>query len=489
MSIRTDNNGQAQMKQCSQIRAAQNTSAAVLPLTNVYSKGDYTAELMLGSEQNPVNLILDTGSSTLVVSPKAYQTQTDKKLQTTSFVQEVSYGIGGWAGPVVETSVAIQPLSAQAFDKTCLPEQPEHDDNKQAEKAVVLENVNVAIAQVMKADTFADADGILGLAYYHLNKGFDLTNYLSRTQCQKEAETSVEAASTKKATFPWLFSQASSTVSVTPSTLKQFKHFLWQQPESDLTPYFTQLSSQGLEANKFAFYSHRSNVYHPSPDCSLEQLKTEPLNQGYLVLGGGEEQRQFYHGDFQSIPVCHDVYYNVELISVQLSGREAIKAKPLATKDVNAYFTNAIVDTGASLLVLTDDLFAALVQQLSSYSAKFADLLMPFKTIDGQKSGIDANLIDLKQWPTLYFTFRGLSENSGSAAVEKTVTLACEPENYWQINAPEYGKACFKLLSQLPNWPNQSIIGLPLLNNYFVVFDRSAAEQGVIKFAQKRLLD
>ena len=484
MSTQTHNNGKAQMGQCLK------KQAALLPLTNVYSKGDYTAELMLGSEQNPVNLILDTGSSTLVVSPKAYQAQADKALQATSLVQEVNYGIGGWAGPVVETSVAIRPLSAQAFDKTCLSEQSEYDDNnKQAEKTVVLENVNVAIAQVMKANTFADADGILGLAYHHLNKGFDLTNYLSQTQCQKETAPPVETTSTKKATFPWPFSQASSTVSVTPSTLKQFKHFLWQQPESDLTPYFTQLSSQGLEANKFAFYSHRSNVYHPSLNCSLEQVKTEPLNQGYLVLGGGEDQEQFYHGDFQSIPVSHDVYYNVELISLQLSGCEAINAKPLAAKDVNAYFTNAIVDTGASLLVLTEDLFDTLVQQFSSYSAKFADLLTQFKTIDGQKSGIDANLVDFKQWPTLYFTFRGLSENSGSAAVEKTVTLACEPENYWQINAPEYGKVCFKLLSQLPNWPNQSIIGLPLLNNYFVVFDRSATEQGIIKFAQKRLLD
>ncbi len=38
-----------------------------LPITNVHGKGDYTAVIHIGSEQKPVNLLLDTGSSTLVV--------------------------------------------------------------------------------------------------------------------------------------------------------------------------------------------------------------------------------------------------------------------------------------------------------------------------------------------------------------------------------------------------------------------------------------
>jgi hypothetical protein len=38
----------------------------------------------------------------------------------------------------------------------------------------------------------------------------------------------------------------------------------------------------------------------------------------------------------------------------------------------------------------------------------------------------------------------------------------------------------------IPQWPNQSIIGLPLLNNYYVVFDRSAEGTGVVKFAKQQ---
>ncbi|WP_157447784.1 MULTISPECIES: hypothetical protein [Colwellia] len=36
-------------------------------MSNVFGKGDYSVTLHLGSEKSPVNLLLDTGSSTLVV--------------------------------------------------------------------------------------------------------------------------------------------------------------------------------------------------------------------------------------------------------------------------------------------------------------------------------------------------------------------------------------------------------------------------------------
>ncbi len=38
-----------------------------MPMSNVFGKGDYSVTLHLGSEKSPVNLLLDTGSSTLVV--------------------------------------------------------------------------------------------------------------------------------------------------------------------------------------------------------------------------------------------------------------------------------------------------------------------------------------------------------------------------------------------------------------------------------------
>ena len=79
-----------------------------LPITNVYAKGDYCATFHLGSNQTPVNLILDSGSSTLVVKDEKYQAHVDKNLTPTAIAQEVNYGIGGWNGSVVHTSISIE---------------------------------------------------------------------------------------------------------------------------------------------------------------------------------------------------------------------------------------------------------------------------------------------------------------------------------------------------------------------------------------------
>ena len=60
----------------------------------------------------------------------------------------------------------------------------------------------------------------------------------------------------------------------------------------------------------------------------------------------------------------------------------------------------------------------------------------------------------------------------------------CKAKDYWQVNAPKHGEASFKILSQLPNWPDQSILGLPLISNYYVIFARFENEFGDIKFAE-----
>src|SRR5437763_9891512 len=48
------------------------------------------------------------------------------------------------------------------------------------------------------------------------------------------------------------------------------------------------------------------------------------------------------------------------------------------------------------------------------------------------------------------------------------------PQTYWQTNHPDVGKAVF----QIGGGEAQSIFGLPLLNNYYTVFDRSADKNG-----------
>ena len=124
-----------------------------------------------------------------------------------------------------------------------------------------------------------------------------------------------------------------------------------------------------------------------------------------------------------------------------------------------------------------------MITDLIAYNANFAQCLAPFKEMSAQLVGIETVELKLEQWPTIYFNF--VCEPATATTAEKVVQLACTPETYWQINTPNYNKACFRLLSQLPQWPNQSIIGLPLLNNYYVVFDRSKDTTGVIKFAEQ----
>jgi len=441
-----------------------------LPITNVYGKGDYSVVLHLGSEQAPVNLLIDSGSSTLVVKQGSYNPEKDQHLIPTPVAQEVNYGIGGWSGPVINSSITLSNYSLT-------------DKNKVGDKRITLTKGDIAVvSNEQQVATFADADGILGLAYHHLNKGFNLTSYFEK---QNISPTN---------TYPWPFSDATKS-SPSSNDLKAFKQFLWQQPEHDIVPYFTELEEEHLVANKFAFYSKRSSVFvdeanksvniATSPMAEIEPLMQLPENQGKLILGGGEEQTDLYQGEFQSIQVEHDVYYNVELVSVQVGENPVIKAAPLEQSHVKSYFTNAIIDTGAAALVLTAALYEQVINDLIAINPSFAALVTPFKDLKEQYTGIDASLIKLAQWPTIYFNFVG--EPTILNSQEKpTIQLACAPNTYWQLNSPAFGKASFKLLSQLPQWPNQSIIGLPLMNNYYVVFDRSEAKTGVVKFAKQQ---
>lgn len=428
-----------------------------IELTNVYAKGDYSARLYIGSEQKPVNLIIDTGSSTLVIEPKAYQPETDKSLMTTPVVQEVNYGIGGWAGAVIHSQLHFL---------------DHHEETKVADTAI-------AIVEAEPTSTFGDADGILGMAYHHLNKSFDLSNYFQANANELNNVT---------ASYPWPFNIGSNQEPISPPNFKDlrtFKSFLWKYPEHDIKPLFTQISDQHLVDNRFSFYGKRSsvnvtidgvNAASVTPE-QIDTLKQDPLNQGQLILGGGEEQTHLYQGDFQAVKVLHDVYYNVKLLSVQVGSNKPIPAASLAEKDQHSYFTNAIVDTGASLTVLTHDIYQQVIAQLSEFDSTFNALLTPFRDINQQYKGIDASALNLEQWPDIAFTFTG---EEG-----EPVALTCPPTHYWQMNTPTKGKAAFKLLSQLPNWANQTLIGLPLITNYYAIFDREEMNAGVIKFAKK----
>ena len=91
------------------------------------------------------------------------------------------------------------------------------------------------------------------------------------------------------------------------------------------------------------------------------------------------------------------------------------------------------------------------------------------------RDGVSAASLNLAQWPNIYFTLEG--ENG------RDVKLACTPQTYWQTDFPAAGQAVFQISGPLDQ-ANQSILGLPLMNNYYTVFDRTQDVNGVIRFAK-----
>jgi hypothetical protein len=418
-----------------------------LPITNVYAKGGFCVTVSIGSENDTANLILDTGSSSFIVTKEAYQTKQDQSFQATSYAQCVKYGIGGWYGPVVKTDVNL------------------HSNNHK----MLLKNTHVSITEKMTTQNnigcFANADGILGLAYHKLNRAYNLNSYFT--------DNNVNPATTS----PWKNSR------IKPQSIKAFKQFAKAYPKSDIKPYFTELEEQGISANKFSFMTYRSSIHHKTPHSSLKKLKSDPLNQGLFILGGGEEDKDLYQGEFKRIKVIDDVYYNVRLLKVKIADFETFDVPKLKGKELERHHSNAFMDTGASVMVLDNVLFNYIIDCFEKTHSNFKAILKPFLSFEGVEEGIPLEQLDLNEWPDIEFIF----EASVDSKTEE-VSLMCKAKDYWQINAPKHGEASFKILSQLPNWPDQSILGLPLISNYYVIFARFENEFGDIKFAEAKPL-
>jgi hypothetical protein len=98
-----------------------------------------------------------------------------------------------------------------------------------------------------------------------------------------------------------------------------------------------------------------------------------------------------------------------------------------------------------------------------------------------QQNGIPSSLLNLEEWPGISFILTG---DNG-----KPVKLTCTPQTYWQQDYPAPGQSVFQIAPAGSQNPvNQSILGLPLMNNYYTVFDRSqGAGNGIIRFAPIKL--
>jgi len=222
-------------------------------------------------------------------------------------------------------------------------------------------------------------------------------------------------------------------------------------------PYFMQLEQAGLVANKFAFYTRRS-VLHAS-----QHPASDPLNNGYLILGGGEQATDLYTGEFQTAIVLSDDWYSVNLKQVVVGAAGAIEVRP-PTRQSRAP-TNAIVDSGTNGLDLAPALFDAVLAKLSPAQVRLI-----------RSRQVSTSSVKLAEWPTLTFMLQGTTGD---------IRLDVTPENYWQMDAWESGTAVCGL------WrgsDEQSILGLPLMNGYFTIFDCSANHGlGVVKFATAKV--
>jgi hypothetical protein len=375
----------------------------LVPITNVYADGDYTGAIYVGSQKKLANVLLDTGSSTLAVQETTYNPSNDPDAQITDLLQEVSYeDKSGWVGAVVKTDVAIG----------------------QGAAAIVLPKINTAIAYIESKSMFGKYDGILGLAYTKLNDAYLMPGN----------------------TFP-----PNHNYTQVQNSRKTF-----------IDPYFTQLEGSGIIANKFAWYTLRSEVNLSSPNPA-----NDPLNNGFMIIGGGEDYTNLYSGSFMDVRVLHDQYYDTNMKAIIVGDKPPINVPQPRKRSGN--LTNSVIDSGTNSMFLDQDLFNGIVENMEKGSDR--------SLVHAMRSGyMPVDRFNPADWPTITFVLEG---NAGT-----TVNLKMTPENYWQVHSPEKGYASLAMEGDNGSLGGQSILGLPLMNNYFMIFDRSADKGlGVIRCA------
>jgi len=288
--------------------------------------------------------------------------------------------------------------------------------------AITQDRVSLAVTYYKKGKVFGKSDGILGLAYTKLN----------------DAHKMPHDPLVKKYTL-WLNKKRGTKVRI--------------------KPYFTQLEESGKVPNKFSFYTRRSAV-----NWSRKHPEKNELNHGYFILGGGEEYTGLYEGPFQVARVVADDYYNVHMKQIIVGEEDPIHVPPPLPGYDN--ISNAIVDSGTQVLDLPLELFDEIAHRLRS--KRLARMI--------RRNSVPMEELNLSEWPTIVLVLEG--------ALGEDVRLELTPDTYWQTNSPGLGLAA-PALSGSPQMGGQTILGLPLMNNYFTVFDRSTNRgKGVVSFAK-----
>jgi hypothetical protein len=262
---------------------------------------------------------------------------------------------------------------------------------------------------------FVGVDGILGLAYRSLNDAVNLLCHLTKRKVNPPV------------TYPWPFEKGDFAA--------RWSHFAKLVASRDafhaeVEPYFAELASQGLVMNKFAFYTLRSWVRVASRKPAA--MARDPQNNGFFVLGGGEEQRHLYTGSFKKVAVVHDAYYNTDLLAVQVDGCPAVRAGRLQGQFRANSISNSIVDSGTNVLSLSNDVCQGVIGSLAKLNPQFIPLIQQA----GQGS-VPSSSVKLAEWPGIHFYLKGVDG--------KPVKLTCSPETYWQDQHPAPGRSVIQI--------------------------------------------
>jgi hypothetical protein len=282
---------------------------------------------------------------------------------------------------------------------------------------------NVAVAYEASADMFGQTDGILGLAYAPLDDAFELPQDTSAHHFSADEVRSGARA--------------------------------------PLVPYLTQLAATGVVSDKMAFYTRRSFVHAGA------SAATDPLNRGWMVVGGGEESNDLYTGPFQTVKVLSDDWYSTNLKAVIVGSAAPIAARLHGPKGMP---TNSIVDSGTNSLNIAPSMLSAMLAKFPAGQKQ----LLSNAIRHGQL--VPMTSLDLAAWPTITFVLQGETGD---------VRLDVPPTNYWQVNTEQVGTAAAAITV---GQPGLAILGLPLMNGYFTIFDGEAdGGKGAIKFAKAKV--
>ena len=229
-----------------------------IPITNVLTGGQFAMPIAVGSQQQRVNVILDTGSSMLAVDGAIYDPSGDAGVATSQILATGEFGSGVFHAAIVRTPVGLV--------------------TGPAAPVAILAGTDLAVTYDSPPGTFDQADGIFGLAYAALNTGYRM-----------------------------------------PADTWQNKYTadqLVQGQRADIVPFTEQLAAAQPVADTFAFAVRRSLVRD-----ALDDPATDPLNQGIFVLGDGADCTDLYAGPLASVAVVHKRYYSIALIAIEVGDR------------------------------------------------------------------------------------------------------------------------------------------------------------------------